>query len=294
MLKCSFEWDDLRFFLNLAQTGTLAGTGRSMDVSHVTVSRRIANLERSLGHPLILRRPDGYRLTPAGQAILPLVREMEQMANAIARQTFQKTDLTGVVRLAVGATLADYFVAPRLAEFTRMNPGVLIDLASDMCGQGIARREADLAIFLERPSGEETIIRRLGELCYGFYQAVEATGEQPFISYPEGGPASAEADWLRRFVGNRRVALQTSSIATQMAAAERGVGMALLPHYIAKTNPRLKPAQVEDAPPSREIWLAWPSPCAQACHVRRFIDFIVALFHSERCLFLPLLPTEQP
>jgi DNA-binding transcriptional LysR family regulator len=73
----TFDWDDLRYFLHAARAGTLAGAARSPSVEHTTAGRRLASLERALGGALCLRGPDGLSLTPLGQALLPLVEQVE-------------------------------------------------------------------------------------------------------------------------------------------------------------------------------------------------------------------------
>src|SRR5260370_37616145 len=78
--QCSemLDWSDLRFFLELARTGTLAAAGRKLGVDNTTVGRRLTALERDLGSKLFARTPDGLVLTAAGEAIRTAAQEMEQ------------------------------------------------------------------------------------------------------------------------------------------------------------------------------------------------------------------------
>ena len=57
------DWEQLRFFLELARAGRLVIAARRMGVDHTTVSRKIQALEKDLGRPLFLREPEGYKLT---------------------------------------------------------------------------------------------------------------------------------------------------------------------------------------------------------------------------------------
>ena len=66
-----FDWNDLRFFLAVARTGSTLAAGRSLKVAQATVSRRITMLEQGLGTPLFVRSPSGYTLSVRGQAMLP-------------------------------------------------------------------------------------------------------------------------------------------------------------------------------------------------------------------------------
>jgi len=71
------DWNDLRYFLRAAQSGTLAGAARAMGVDHSTVGRRLSALERALGAPVVLRAPDGLHLTPLGESLMPLAEDVD-------------------------------------------------------------------------------------------------------------------------------------------------------------------------------------------------------------------------
>lgn len=79
----ALNWDDLRTFLLAAQAKTLAGAERAAGVQHTTIARRLSSLENSLGAPLFLRRPDGLVLTPLGEMLVPLAREVERNVSAL-------------------------------------------------------------------------------------------------------------------------------------------------------------------------------------------------------------------
>ena len=72
------DWNDLRFFLAVARTGSTLAASKSLRVSQATVSRRITVLEEAVGVPNCSRadRP-GYALTQRGAAIVPLAEAVE-------------------------------------------------------------------------------------------------------------------------------------------------------------------------------------------------------------------------
>src|SRR5215471_1683869 len=79
------DWEDIRHFLAVAQSGTLSGAARSLKVDHATVSRRLAVLEAALDVRLVDRLPRSCRLTPIGRQVFDRAMEMEATADAIAR-----------------------------------------------------------------------------------------------------------------------------------------------------------------------------------------------------------------
>ena len=74
------DWNDLRYFLAVADHGSTLAASRSLRVSQTTVARRIAALEQSLGHLLFDKRQAGYALTPDGTALLDRARQVEAAA----------------------------------------------------------------------------------------------------------------------------------------------------------------------------------------------------------------------
>src|SRR5260370_24088755 len=74
------DWGDVRYFLELSRTGTLASAARRLRVDYTTVGRRLAALERDLDAKLFSRTPDGLALTEAGRGILVAAPEVGQAA----------------------------------------------------------------------------------------------------------------------------------------------------------------------------------------------------------------------
>src|SRR3954454_7721263 len=103
------DWEDLRFFLCLARSGTLSATARDLRVNHATVARRVASLEDMLGRVLFDRRASGYVLTSEGKAVLDNARVMDESALSVLRHLDSGVQLSGPVRLATGRVLAERF-----------------------------------------------------------------------------------------------------------------------------------------------------------------------------------------
>ena len=60
-----YDWNDLRYFLELSRQGKLVKAALRLQVDHTTVSRRIASLEKQLQARLFDKLPTGYQLTDA-------------------------------------------------------------------------------------------------------------------------------------------------------------------------------------------------------------------------------------
>ena len=78
-----YDWNDLRYFLELSRQGKLVRAAARLHVDHTTVSRRITALEKQLDVRLFDKSPNGYQLTDAGLRLLPLAEQIETRSNQL-------------------------------------------------------------------------------------------------------------------------------------------------------------------------------------------------------------------
>jgi DNA-binding transcriptional LysR family regulator len=283
----TLDWEDVRFFSALARHGSLASTARTLKVTHATVSRRLENLESTLGHPLFTRNARGYSLNAAGAATLAEAAQMEMAACALTEKRNDAGTIAGLVRITVARVFADGFLAERLAPLSALHPALEIELVATSRNLSLARREAEIALRLARPVAGELTVRRVATLDYGFYASPEyagriATGEAPaFIGFDEGSEYVPEAAWAKRFLTGKQVTLRANSQGAQAAAARGGAGIALLPGLLARSMTGLIPVPFDETPPSRELWLLMRPDVARLARVRTVADHLVALFEES-------------
>lgn len=252
------DWDDVRYFLALAEHGSLSAAARALAVEHTTVARRIGALERQLARHLFDRLPQAWRLTLEGEALLAHARRLEEEALAFLQAARSQDATAGVVRLSAPPVFASRFLVPRLAPRLRELPALQLQLVGEARSADLVRREADIALRLGRPADPRLAGRPLAELGYGLYgdpawQRQDAAGWR-FLRFGEDGDDSAPARWLREFAGGRAFAFASNDLLALGEAARAGLGLALLPHFLARTLPGL--VQLADCPIRRPLWLA--------------------------------------
>lgn len=290
--RTEFDWEDLRVFLALGRHHSLSAAARTLGVNHATVARRIRALEASMGEKLVERRPDGYALTAAGAHVLTAASDMDSAAQTIGR-TSGEDGPRGLVRINASPALAQAFLAARLPRLVGLYPGLDIDLATDIRAVSLERHETDIAIRLSRPEDGDVIARQLLTIGYGFYgtpaacEPVEAGGEAVFIGFDEADAHVPEAGWLSRQFPRARLAFRASNQFAQAVAARSGVGIALLPHYIGRSEPLLRRCRLEPTPPTRDAWIVTRRRDRKEGAVRAVVEQIVAMFEREAALFQP-------
>lgn len=279
----ALDWEDLRHVFALARHGTLSATARALGVNHATVARRVAALEGALGRVLFDRRADGYALTADGEALAEAARPMEAAALAALSRLDHGAGLSGVVRVTTTRALADCVVAPRLGALAGAHPGIEIELLTGSRAFSLARREADIALRLGRPADSALRGRKLAEVGHAFYAAETWRGraaEAPLIGFDPDSRGVPEAAWLEKFAGRRRFALRSDSWTAQAAACAAGLGVALLPTYVAALFPTLAPVEIGAAPPLAELWLLVRPDLAAVPRVRAVADALAGLCAS--------------
>lgn len=280
------DWENLRTFLALATAGSLSAAARALRVNHATVARRLARLESDLGRALIDRRGGGYAPTVFGQSVLDAARPMEAAALAVLNRADCDPGLEGCVRLTTTRVLADCFLVRRLGELGRNHPGLTLEILTGSRRFSLARREADLALRFGRPEDSALIGRRLAILGSALYAApavrdrVIAGEDAALIGFDDEGADLPEAEWLRRAFPGRRPAFRSNSQTAQAEAAAAGLGLVLLPDFVAAVTPGLVPVALGPKPLERDLWLLLRRDLTKVPRVRAVADYLAGLFRE--------------
>jgi len=282
------DWEDIRYFLALAQHGSLSATARKLGVNHATVARRVAGFEAAMGRALFDRRADGYTLSLAGRAVLDEALAMDKAALAVSHRLDGGTEPSGMVRLTTIRSLADHFLIDRLHDLHKRYPALDLEMIVEARIISLARREADLALRLGRPKDSELIARRMGTIHFAFYASLAyrrklSSGVTALlVGYDEDSDFVPEAAWLNRRFSDRRFAFRANTHPSQAAAARAGFGVALLPRFLAAPDPGLVEVALGELPPARDIWLLMRPDLARIPRVRIVVDYLADLFRRER------------
>lgn len=283
------DWAELKTFAVLARNGTLSAAARALNVDHATIGRRIKSLESTLGVQLVQRRPEGYTLTTAGQEVLGVAARMESASAGLAQLGDGLPH--GQVRIAVSPSVCDGFLAMRMVELNRLHPLVDISLISGLRPLSLARHEADIAIRLGRLTDSEIVGRRIASLRLGIFASVEraATAEKesrpPIITFDETNAHLPEAQAATTHFGESRVVFRASSQLAQARAAADGLGLAILPWFVARQFASLQPVCRHMSLPSRDLWLLSRRADQKLWPIGSVRDFLIDLFVRERATF---------
>lgn len=281
-----FDWNDLRFFLEVARIGTLSGAARAMGADHATVGRRIDALERALGQVLFHRSLSGYALTPAGDTLLAHAEQMEEVALRSSAAVGQPSAaIGGVVRLTTADGFGNFLLAPQLERFTTQHPRVTLQLVPIQQIQAQSQREGDLVVTLTaggaRFSSEKLVDYELGLYASPAYLSAHRTPahredlrHHRLVGYIEELLFSRELDYLDQVLPGLRAQVQCSSLFAQAQATRAGAGICVLPHYVARALDGLAPVLPTTVSLRRSYWLNMAPDGERVPRIRALADFL--------------------
>ncbi len=272
------NWDDLRLLLAVSRRGSFLQAGEALNMAASTLSRRITQLEKAVGEPLVERAVDGTRLTSRGMALVEAAQALE---GEIVRRT--ATDgLSGTVLVSAG----EGFVQPvndAIARFTALHPGCSVDFVVASAPMKVARGTVDVAIRTIHLGEPSLVYRRLPGAAFGIYAAPELArqlGSKPFPA--DAGmidllPPLDQLPHLKaaRTAGFSRIRFRVSSFAAQLAAVEQGYGVAVLPRALAEGL--AEPFGNIDLP-VLDVFLVTRPQALRQPHIRTFIDILHSCF----------------
>lgn len=290
----ALDWNDVRFALAAARTGSALTAAQALKVSQPTVGRRIAALEEALGVTLFERSQTGLRITDQGLLLLPRLEAVEAAAAALevaARAEGRR--VSGVLRVTTNEIIANYGLAPALREFRAQYPQVQVEVIVTDDRLDLAAGEADVAIRGgARPTEAGVFARRLGPSPLGVYGSedyyarhgrpgsVEDLDGHIFIG-GDSGPFAALERIILGIVPGARIDYRTSSPLNMIANARHGLGLAVLPAAYFRREPGLT-ACVELPGIEVEDWLVVHERMRHVPRVRAFLDFAAAFEAARR------------
>jgi len=280
------NWDDLRYFLALAENKTVSAAAKILNVNYVTVSRRLDRIEDALSENLFERGSDGYLLTSSGDLLYQKSLMVSNGIDDINEAFDHASNYKKTIKLSMVHSLAESIVIKSLAKLQKNNPSLKLDIDTSTRNVSIIKREVDLALRLDLPESGESISRKLGEIHYklcgspDLIRKYENGYDVPVISYSTELSHIPEAKYIRNNFGKNNIILQTNSATVQKAAAMTGIGLALLPHYLISQS-NLICTQMNE-PVKREVWLLVKRNISQLSNVRLLIDTLKTAFKEVK------------
>ena len=297
------DWDDVRFFLAVARTGSLSAAARSLAVNHATVSRRLRALEQRVGARLFERLPGGWTLTAAGADMrASALRIEDEIQGTLRRVSGRDEKLAGPLRVAM-SDVAAFTLLPHLRSFSESRPEIQLDLVLSNRLSDLARREADVALRATDAPPEALVGRRLATLATSIYASLEYLGRNPGVSdlrshawlaFDGALAGIPAARWMQTHAAGARVVARLDSLLLTYDAVRAGLGIALLPTVLGDADPSLRRVDPGFLLHGSALWALTHADLRTTARVRSFLDFLRDAIADMRDLIEGQRPQPEP
>jgi DNA-binding transcriptional LysR family regulator len=301
----SMNLEDLRYFLALTRYGKLAVAAQRLGVEHTTIRRRVSALEKDLGTRLFDKTPGGWILTTAGRRLLPYAQRIESESDsAHAAISDRKHSPQGTVRIVATDGFGGTVIAPGLARLRNEHPAIEIELVttSHLLSYGVG--EFDIAVTLHRPERPGFKMMHLCDYDLRLYASPEYLAGHPPITGPED-LAVHDIVWFveslldlpelqsaQDLAAKANIVFRTTNLFAQLEAAANGVGMALIPCFLAHNDPRLRPVLHAQIRAQRSFWMIVPARLLNTERVTTVCDHLEETARRETPRLVPDTPTD--
>ncbi len=291
------DWlPSLEVFVRVVELESFSKAARLLGVSKSHVSRQLSRLEDRLGARLLHRTTRRLSLTEVGGAFYERCAQILMDAEeAEASVTRAQATPRGTLRVTAPVSFGRHFVFDAVADFMARHAGLQVDLNLSDRTIDLVEEGYDIAIRIGELADSTFIARRLAParlyLCASpEYLERRGTPTRPeelsahdclLYRYRRGGPSwslrGSEGEVSVRVHGPMR----SNSGDALLAAARRGLGLALLPDFTVADDlraGRLVALPSEWTRTAAAIWLVYPHSRHLSAKVRVFVDYLL-----DRC-----------
>jgi DNA-binding transcriptional LysR family regulator len=288
------KWDDLRVFLEVARQGSVHSAAKRLNLDHSTVCRRIDKLETRLSLKLLDRTRRGVVIRNEAKSLLKHIREMENHASYFEDVvTREATETHQTVRVATMEGIASCYLARRLTVLEQFSAKVNIELVSIPQTVDLSRKEADIFISFYNPNSRGLKSALYGKFSLFLYcstdylrkhgtpQSRDELQSHTYVGYIEDLLAIHAVRWLDEVVLNPKMSFQSNSILAQRNAALEGMGIVLLPTFVAAEVSGLQRVLPDQISVRREVWVSIRTEQSHLARIKTVTQFMKHIFNAD-------------
>lgn len=286
------DWEKLRLFHCVAESGSFTEAARRLGMSQPALSRQIQALEATTRAKLFHRHARGLALTHEGEQLHAATHDMhERIERTQQGIDFSRDRPTGEIRLTTTVSFGSTWLARELKDFIDLYPDIAVTMLLADDDVDLSKREADVAIRFHPPHQADLIQKSLVPVRYylcaspdylerfGEPQTVEDLDRHRVLVYGALAPQSIRSvNWIQD-VGHhgppRQPALTVNNIFGLLQAAEAGIGIAALPSYLIRFSGKVRPILTNVEGPVFRTYFVYPSELKTSVRVGVLRDFLV-------------------
>lgn len=282
-----FDWNDLKCLLAVARHRSTIAAGKALGLSQSTVHRRLTELERKIGRPLVRRHSTGYRLTAFGEELQPYAERVEAAIKDLERHaTDAARNQAGVIRVTCPEPIVPR-LTPLMERFHARHPKLHVQFVTSDRYLDLSKGEADVA-FRSGDTDDELVGRKIADSIWAVYasrayierhgrpERVEDLSRHLLVSFEESMSKHRVAQWLREVAPDAKISARNNSVLGLLYAVKSGVGLGPLPTPVADDQQDLVRV-LGPVPELARSWRLLTHPdLRRVPRISVFFDFIIA------------------
>ena len=295
----------VQLFIRIVETGSFSKASADLGVTQPTATKHVAAVEARLGARLLNRNTRGVSATEIGalyyEKCKTIQRELEEADNLAS---LLQSKVGGQLRVSTSVSFGRRVLTPLVLDFMRQHPEITIDLGFDDRYVNLVEQGVDVAIRMGRLADSSLGSRYLGTNPWVLVASPAYLLQHPAPKLPADVArhpcliySSVQGDERWHFTGGVGLKdggrdeavpvhgpLRTNNLSVVLEAAQDGMGLAILPWYVAHgavSSGLVTPLLTEFALPVQEMHAVFPSPKLVPSKVSGFIGFLQQQFTTE-------------
>lgn len=288
------DWNKVRIFQIVAEAGSFTRAAEELDQSQSAVSRKISSLEEELNLSLFHRHARGLILTEQGETLYEAasdvfnrLRQTETMLADTAKKPF------GELKVTTTVGFGSAWLTPRLKNFVDLYPDIKLSILLSDVELDISMREADVAIWLKEPTQQDLIRRPMFTVHFHVYAAnsylrrfgvpkdLNDLDHHRIITFGGTAPSPIQnLNWLEtagmKANEKRNPAISINNLYSLRRAVKSGLGIAVLPDYLAKDDDDIVSVLEGVDVPALNTYFVYPEELRNSKRLMVFRDFLMA------------------
>src|SRR5262245_29479350 len=290
----------VQLFIRVVETGSFSKAAGELGITQPTATKAVAAMESRLGARLLHRSTRGVTPTEVGALYYEkcklIARDIEEADNLAV---LLQSEVGGTLRISTSVGFGRRVVVPLVLRYMREHPGVTIDLSFDDRYVNLVEQGVDIALHMGRLADSSLGARYLGTnpwtmIAAPSYLRARGTPRAPaeLAKHACLVYSSVQGDdrWSMTSPGGEEISvpvkgpLRSNNLSTLLAAARAGMGIAVLPWYVARESVAEKvvqPILADHALPAQDLHAVFPSPKLVPSKVTTFIAFLQQALAGE-------------
>ncbi len=290
----------LQLFIRVVETGSFSRGAAELGITQPTATKALAATERRLGARLLHRSTRGVTPTEVGrlyyERCLTIARAIDDAENLA---TLVQSEIGGTLRISTSVAFGRRVMVPLLLRYMRRNPKIVVDLSFDDRYVNLVEQGVDVALRMGRLADSTLGARYLGinpwlmVAAPDYLQTRGALREASDLARHDCliySSVQGDARWSLTPPGGKEHAvpvkgpLRSNSLSAVLDASIAGLGLAILPWYVAGpsvASGTVRQVLADHALPAQDLHAVFPSPKLVPTKVSHLIDWLAAEFEGE-------------